>query len=173
MRAFSGLETPRLRLRELQTGRDEAFVLKLLNEEGFLKNIGDRGVRDLESARRYIIDGPGASYAANGFGLWCVESKTTGEPVGISGLIRRDVLEHVDIGYAFLAQVSGQGMATEAGQAVMAYGREALGLKTIVAITTPDNDASGRVLEKLGLAFEGMIKLPTHDTESRYYVWSA
>ena len=99
-----------------------------------------------------------------------MEDKATGEPVGLSGLIRRDVLEHVDIGYAFLESVAGRGYATEAGAAVMAYGREVVGLTTIVAITTPDNDASGRVLEKLGLKFSGMIQLPTHDTESRYYV---
>lgn len=165
-----GLETPRLRLRELAVGRDEAFVLKLLNEEGFLRNIGDRGVRDLDGAARYILEGPGASYAQNGFGLWAVELKDTGEPVGMSGLIKRDVLEHVDIGYAFLKTAAGRGYATEAGAAVLAYGREVLGLQTIVAITSPDNDASGRVLEKLGLRFQGMIQLPTHDTESRYYV---
>ena len=164
------LETERLRLRELEVGRDEAFVLKLLNEDGFLRNIGDRGVLDLDGAARYILEGPGSSYAQNGFGLWAVEDKATGEPVGLSGLIRRDVLEHVDIGYAFLESVAGRGYATEAGAAVMAYGREVVGLTTIVAITTPDNDASGRVLEKLGLKFSGMIQLPTHDTESRYYV---
>lgn len=167
------LETERLRLRELEVGRDEAFVLKLLNEEGFLKNIGDRGVRDLEGAARYIMDGPGASYAQNGFGLWAVELKETGDPVGMSGLIKRDVLEHVDIGYAFLEASAGRGFASEAGAAVLNYGLGALGLKTIVAITTPDNAASGRVLEKLGLRFEGMIQLPTHDTQSRYYVLQA
>lgn len=164
------LETERLRLRELEVGRDEAFVLKLLNEDGFLRNIGDRGVRDLDGAARYILEGPGASYAQNGFGLWAVEDKVTAGPVGLSGLIKRDVLEHVDIGYAFLESAAGRGYATEACAAVMAYGREVVGLTTIVAITTPDNDASGRVLEKLGLTFEGMIQLPTHETESRYYV---
>lgn len=165
-----GLETERLRLRELEVGRDEAFLLELLNQQGFLKNIGDRGVRDLDGAARYVIEGPGASYAQNGFGLWCVEEKQTGKPVGMSGLIKRDVLEHVDIGYAFLETASGRGYATEAGAAVLAYGRDVLGLSTIVAITSPDNDASGRVLEKLGLEFQGMIQLPTHDTQSRYYV---
>ncbi len=163
------LETDRLFLRHL-TPDDDAFILDLLNEPGFLRNIGDRKVRSLEDARRYVIDGPAASYAKQGFGLWWVGLKATAEPVGICGLIKRDVLEDPDIGYAFLERFSGRGYASEAGAAVLDYGRRALGLARIVAITKPDNDGSIRVLEKIGLRFEGMITLPDHGGDSRYFV---
>lgn len=163
------LETDRLFLRHL-TPDDDAFILELLNEPGFLRNIGDRKVRSLEDARRYVIDGPAASYAKQGFGLWWVGLKATAEPVGICGLIKRDVLEDPDIGYAFLARFSGRGYASEAGAAVLDYGRRTLGLGRIVAITKPDNDGSIRVLEKIGLRFEGMVTLPDHGGDSRYFV---
>ena len=164
------LSTARLELDELTAGRDEAFVLALLNEPGFLDNIGDRGVRDLAGARGYIVDGPGASYAANGFGLWRVVEKVSGAPVGICGLVRRPGLEVPDVGYAFLAQAAGRGYATESAAAVMAYGRQALGLGRLVAVTTPNNAASIKVLEKIGFVAAGMIMLPGRDDESAYFV---
>lgn len=164
------LSTARLELDELTAGRDEAFVLALLNEPGFLDNIGDRGVRDLAGARGYIVDGPGASYAANGFGLWRVVEKVSGAPVGICGLVRRPGLEVPDVGYAFLAQAAGRGYATESAAAVMAYGRQALGLGRLVAVTTPNNAASIKVLEKIGFVAGGMIMLPGRDDESAYFV---
>ena len=166
------LETERLFLRHL-TPDDDVFILELLNEPGFLENIGDRKVRTLEDARRYVADGPAASYALHGFGLWWVGLKATAAPVGICGLIKRDVLDHPDIGYAFLARFSGQGFASEAGAAVLAYGRKALGLTRIVAITKPDNHGSIRVLEKIGLTFNGMILLPDHGGDSRYFISDA
>ncbi|WP_310538750.1 GNAT family N-acetyltransferase [Phenylobacterium sp.] len=166
------LETERLFLRHL-TPDDDGFILELLNEPGFLENIGDRQVRDLEGARRYVADGPAVSYARHGFGLWWVGLKASAEPVGICGLIKREMLDHPDIGYAFLARFSGQGFASEAGAAVLAYGRSVLGLGRIVAITKPDNDGSIRVLEKIGLTFDGMVNLPDHGGESCYFVSDA
>ena len=110
------LRTERLVLRHL-TEDDAAFVLELLNERGFIDNIGDRNVRDLEGARRYVSEGPGASYRTNGYGLWLTVLRATGEPVGICGLVKRDGLEDADIGYAFLERYWGQGYAREAAQA--------------------------------------------------------
>jgi len=164
------IETERLRLDELTAGRDEAFVLELLNEPGFLENIGDRGVRDLAGARGYILDGPQASYGKHGFGLWRVTEKAGGTPVGMCGLLKRDGLDDPDVGYAFLARLSGRGYASEAAQATLDYGRRKLGLGRIVAITAPGNAASIRVLEKIGLAAAGMITLPGRDDESAYFV---
>jgi hypothetical protein len=166
-------ETERLSLDELTVGRDEAFVLQLLNEPGFLENIGDRGVRDLAGAAGYIEKGPAASYAANGFGLWRVVEKATGLPVGICGLIKRDVLEDPDVGYAFLQTVWGRGYAEEAARATLRHGRQALGLGRIVAITTPGNAGSIRVLEKIGLRAQGRVHLPDHGGESAYFVSDA
>jgi ribosomal-protein-alanine N-acetyltransferase len=166
-------ETERLVLDELTAGRDEAFVLQLLNEPGFLENIGDRGVRDLAGATGYIEKGPAASYTANGFGLWRVVETASGAPVGICGLIKRDVLEDPDVGYAFLRTAWGRGYAEEAARATLSHGRKALGLGRIVAITTPGNTGSIRVLEKIGLRAQGRIHLPDHGGESAYFVSDA
>jgi ribosomal-protein-alanine N-acetyltransferase len=162
------LKTPRLALRHL-TEDDAPFVLELLNEPGFIDNIGDRGVRDLEGARRYVTEGPGASYQRNGFGLWLTALRETGEPVGICGLVKREGLEDADIGYAFLQRFWGRGYAREAAKAVLDHARQVIGLPKVVAITTPGNAGSIAVLEKIGLRFEGLIKLPGHDGESSYF----
>jgi RimJ/RimL family protein N-acetyltransferase len=160
---MSVLETERLSLRQLTTD-DTAFIVDLLNQPSFIRNIGDRGVRNPDDAVRYLENGPLASYQKNGFGLYGVVLKDTGALIGMCGLIRRDGLDAVDIGYAFLPPYWSKGYAYEAASAVMADGLNRLGLKRIVAIVSPDNQGSIRVLEKLGLRFERMIRLPD-DTE--------
>ena len=150
------LETERLVLRRLSSD-DAAFILELLNQPSFLRYIGDKGVRTTEDAVRYIQAGPIASYERFGFGLYLVELKETGVPIGMCGLLKRDTLPDVDVGFAFLPDYWSQGYAFEAASGVMSYGREVLGLQRIVAITSLDNDASIRLLEKIGLKFEGLI----------------
>jgi ribosomal-protein-alanine N-acetyltransferase len=162
------LTTERLALRHL-THDDAEFILELVNEPAFIQNIGDKGVRSIGDARDYIENGPIASYTRLGFGLYRVELKATGVPIGMCGLVRRAGLEDVDIGYALLERFWGQGYAYEAAQAVMDYGRTVLGLPRIVAVIAPDNRASARVLEKLGLRFEKAIDLPGYDTESHLF----
>jgi ribosomal-protein-alanine N-acetyltransferase len=161
------LETERLTLNEL-TAEDAPFILELLTSRGFMENIGDRGVRDLEGAKGYI-ERTRASYAANGFGLWRADLKATGEAAGLCGLVKREGLDHPDVGYAFLERFWGRGYAAETAAASLAYGRDAIGLATIVAITTPSNKGSIAVLEKIGMTFAGMIQLPGHDGESSYF----
>lgn len=162
------IETDRLILRRLSTG-DAEFILELLNEPSFLRFIGDKGVRTIEDARDYILNGPVDMYNRLGFGLYLTELKKDGVPIGICGLIKRDSLEDVDIGFAFLPKFWAKGYAYEAASAVMAYGKNVLGFKRIVAITSPDNDASGRLLEKLGMRFERMIRLSKDADEVRLY----
>lgn len=162
------LETERLRLSEFSPA-DAEFVLQLLNEPGWIANIGDRGVRSLDDARAYLLDGPMASYAQHGFGLWRVALKTTDEPIGMCGLIRREHLEAPDVGYAILEAFWGCGYAEEAARATVEVGRSKFGMGRIVAITTPDNAASGRVLEKIGFARAGMIRQPGADADSFYF----
>ena len=162
------LETERLMLRHLSTD-DSEFVLALLNEPSFLHYIGDKGVRTHEDARQYILSGPAASYEQYGFGLFLVELKDSHMPIGMCGLIKREELDDVDIGYAYLPAFWSKGYAVEAAAAVMKYGRAVLGLERIVAITSLDNDSSGRVLEKIGLRFEKLIRLPGHDADSRLF----
>lgn len=164
--------TQRLRLREF-TLQDAAFVIELLNEPDWLRFIGDKGVRTLDDARCYLREGPLASYASNGFGLWAVERRADGELLGMCGLIRRPTLEHVDVGFAFLARHRGQGYATEAARAALQHGFAVLGLARIDAITTPDNSASQRVLERVGLRREGARRLGESREELALYSASA
>lgn len=158
------LETARLILRQFSLDDDD-FILELLNEPSFIQNIGDRGVQNLEDARSYITRVPIASYERNGFGLYLVELKESSEPIGMCGLIKRAELEDVDIGYAFLPKYWSKGYAVESAIAVKEYAREVLGLKRLVAITDPENQASIRVLEKIGLKFEKMVRLSEDDIE--------
>jgi RimJ/RimL family protein N-acetyltransferase len=152
------LETERLILRWLSTD-DAEFILELLNDPSWVRFIGDKGVRTLDDARDYILKSLVAMYERLGFGLYLTELKDGGVPVGICGLIKRDSLEDVDIGFAFLPKFCGKGYAYESASAVMEYGKRTFGLNRIVAITSPDNYPSTRLLEKLGFNFEGMVKL--------------
>jgi RimJ/RimL family protein N-acetyltransferase len=151
-------DSPRLVVRRL-TPDDTAFIVELLNDPAFIKFIGDRGVRTATEAKAYILNGPMASYEKHGFGLFLVALKAGGIPIGICGLLKRDTLEDIDVGFAFLPQFCGKGYAFEAAAATLAYGRDILGLKRIVAITSPSNTNSSRLLEKLGLRYEKMVKL--------------
>ncbi len=135
------LETERLLIRRLGPG-DEEFILELLNEPAFIQNISDRGVRSLSDAAAYIQNGPAASYEKFGFGLFWTGLKDSGVPVGICGLLKRDCLDDVDIGFAFLKRFWNNGYAFEAASAVMEYGWKTVGLKRLVAITAPHNEGS-------------------------------
>ena len=158
------IETDRLTLRHL-TPDDAPFMLRQLNEPSFHQFIGDRGVRTLEQARDYLVKGAIASYQQNGFGLNAVVLKASGATIGIAGLIRRPGLDDVDIGYALLPAYWGQGYAFEATQAVLRHGRETLGIQRIIAIVSPGNTASIRLLQKLGLRFERMIRMAEGEEE--------
>ncbi|BCB03673.1 GNAT family N-acetyltransferase [Bacillus sp. KH172YL63] len=155
-------ETERLMLRWVETD-DAGFILTLLNEPGWLKYIGDKGIRTLEDAEKYILNGPKAMYQREGFGLFLVERKVDYVPIGLCGLIKRDGLEDVDIGFAFLEARQSQGFAYEAALAVISFSKDK-GLNRLVAITTKDNTASSNLLEKLGMKHEGYVVLP-HDCE--------
>jgi RimJ/RimL family protein N-acetyltransferase len=158
------LETERLILRRL-TVEDSEFMLELLNDPSWLRFIGDRGVRTLDAARDYILKTLVAMYERLGFGLYLTELKGEGVPIGICGLIKRDSLEDVDLGFAFLPKFRGKGYAYESALAVMAYGRKTFGLNRLVAITSPGNYGSARLLEKLGFDFERMVKLSDDSAE--------
>jgi RimJ/RimL family protein N-acetyltransferase len=164
------LETPRLILRRFSL-EDAAFVLELVNDPAWLEHIGDRKVRTLEDARVYLRNGALAMYERVGFGLYAVTLRTSGESIGMCGLIKRDTLEDVDIGFAFLPQHRGQGFALESAAAVLEYGKTVVGLKRIVAIVSAANHRSIRILEKIGLNFERMVRLPGEEEEIPMYAW--
>ncbi len=162
------LETERLSLQHLTAG-DAEFLIELLNDPSFIRNIGDRGVRTVQDAQAYVQNGPAASYAKNGFGLDLVILKDTGEPIGICGLIKRPTLDDVDIGYAYLPRYWSKGYAVEAASAVKQYAQDVIGLKRLVAIVDPLNLGSIRVLEKIGFTFEKMVKLSADDIELKLF----
>jgi RimJ/RimL family protein N-acetyltransferase len=162
-------ETERLVLRQLAPA-DDGFILALVNDPDFLRNIGDKGVRTLSDARDYIANGPAASYARYGFGLYLVARRADGAPLGICGLIKRDALDDVDLGFAFLPRFRSQGYAAEAAGAVIAQGRDEFGLARLAAITIPENAPSIRLLERLGFRFERMIRFSAEDPELRLFL---
>lgn len=162
------LETDRLSLRRL-TLDDAAFILELLNDPDWLRFIGDRHVHSLDEARAYLQNGPLAMYDRSGFGLYAVTLKGHESPIGMCGLIKREGLDDVDLGFAFLPPYRAQGYAYEAAAAMLAYGRREFGLKRIVAITSLDNEKSIRLLERLGFVFEKTTRLPGDDEELKLF----
>lgn len=152
------LETDRLILRWL-TPDDAAFILELLNEPAWIRYIGDKSVHTLDDAKNYILTGPMKMYSQFGFGLFLVERKEGSSPIGMCGLIKRDTLDNVDIGFAFLSRYQTQGYGFESASATLKYGHEQLDMERILAITSLDNHASSRLLEKIGMKYEGTIFL--------------
>jgi|SRR5215213_1669414 len=150
------LLTPRLFLTHF-TEHDAPFILRILNTPGWLQFIGDRNVKTLEVAQQYTKDKLIAGYAKFGFGMYAVKLKETQDLVGMCGLVKRDTLEHADIGYAFLPEYTGQGYALEAAAAVLKYANQTLGLHPLLAIVTPGNRSSIKLLQKLNFAFQRNI----------------
>jgi RimJ/RimL family protein N-acetyltransferase len=151
------LSTERLSIREMVEDADAPFILELLNDPSFIRNIGDRHVRTTDGARTYIRTGPVASYEQFGFGLWLVDLKD-GTPIGMCGLLRREVLEDVDVGFAYLPAYQSKGYGFEAARAVLDFARDVLQRQRVVAIVNADNTASARLVEKLGMHFERMVQ---------------
>jgi RimJ/RimL family protein N-acetyltransferase len=148
---------------------DAEFMLRLLNEPSFLRYVGDRNVRTIAEARKYIREGPLASYERHGFGLCLVELKDSRVPIGICGLLKRESLEDWDVGFAFLPQFWSKGYAFEAASAVLAQARAA-GMKRILAVTSQDNIASIALLEKLGFRFDRLAQVYENEPELNVFV---
>ena len=148
--------TERLVLRQVNIN-DADFILDLLNSKGWLQFIGDRNVRSLPDAEKYIADRIIKSYIDHGLGLYLVELKTSGTAIGLCGLIKRDTLDDIDIGFAFLPEYNGFGYAFEAAISTLQFAFESLEINRLVAITTPDNINSIKLLEKIGMQFEKKI----------------
>ena len=150
------LETERLVLRRLGPA-DAPFILALLNDPGWIRYIGDRGVRTVEAAAAYLETRMLSQYEKHGFGLWMVEGRTRRDPMGICGLVKRDTLPVPDLGFAFMPGYRGHGYAYESALAVRDHATGALGIERLLAITSPVNTASARLLQRLGFAAEGQM----------------
>ena len=162
------LQSARLALRTIDEA-DAPFYLNLLNTREFIDNIGDRGIRTLAAAREAIANGPMAMQAALGHSIYLVELKDSGVAIGMCGLIKRDTLADVDLGYAFLPPYFGQGYGLEAAAAVLEHARGALRMQRLVAITSPGNTASNALLLKIGMRFEKLVYLNPEDSGTRLY----
>ncbi|RNF81716.1 GNAT family N-acetyltransferase [Montanilutibacter psychrotolerans] len=158
------ITTERLRLRRLQLD-DAPFILEQVNDPSWLEQIGDRGVHNLDDARGFLRDGPLASYSQHGFGLYLIEQAEDGAPVGLCGLLQRDWLDDVDVGYALMPAYRGRGYAREAVRAVIEHARQDLGRQRVAAFTSPGNVASIGVLESLGFRFQREVRLPGKDQQ--------
>ncbi len=158
------LETERLLLREFTEG-DADFICRLLNSPGWLKNIGSRGIENEDNAREYINSKLRKAYTELGFGFYLIELKLGGESVGMCGLVKREGLDDVDVGFALLPEYEGYGYAYEAASATVEYAANTLIITTLSAITIPTNKSSIKLLEKIGLKFSKMIKIPNDPAE--------
>jgi RimJ/RimL family protein N-acetyltransferase len=162
------LETERLRLREF-TPEDASFIIELVNSPGWLKYIGDRNIKTTDQARAYLENGPIKSYHDNGFGLWMVENKVINTPIGMCGILKRETLEHLGLGFAFLPEYMGKGYAFEAATATLTFAKEKLNVQTLCAITVPDNQNSIKLLQKVGMRFNNRICFPNNPEELLMY----
>ncbi len=162
------LETARLRLREFDLS-DADFIIELLNTEGFLKNIGDRKVRTILDAHQYLVNGPIKSYRDNGYGLYAVELKATHGLVGMAGLVKRDVFEYADLGFALLPEHFRKGYALEAASGILEYAKSTLKMNRVLGITKVENLVSIQVLLKCGMSFEGPFKLYPDEDDGKLF----
>lgn len=162
------IETRRLRLRYLDAG-DADFMLALMNDPAYHENIGDRGLRTSSQAAAYITDVVAGSYEQFGYGMYLALLKDGAQPVGIAGLVNRPTLAGVDIGFAIAREYWGAGLASEAAAAVLDHAARDIGLARVVGVVSPHNAASIRVLEKLGLRYEGLVRLTPEDEPIRLY----
>ena len=163
------LETERLVLRRM-TADDAEFILKLVNEPSFLRFIGDKGVRNHADAVQYIQTGPVATYERFGFGQYLVELKESRVPIGMCGLTKKDYLTDPDIGFSLQPAFWSQGYAYEAANAVKTYANDVLGISRLLAVTNPDNESSIKLIKKLGLRFERMVRLSEDASELKLFV---
>lgn len=164
------LQTDRLTLRWFNE-EDAPFVLELLHSEGWQHFIGDRGVHSVDEARDWITHHLRAACERQGFGQWAIERRADGALVGLCGLVRRDKLPAIDVGYALLPRFEGAGYAREAAAATLAYSAEVLGLSTVLAVTRPDNERSIRLLRSLGLRLERCEPLAGDAHASMVFAW--
>lgn len=161
------IKTERLTMRRF-TLDDAPFFLRLVNDPDWIRNIGDRNVHTDDEARAYLTKSYLANYERNGFGLY-LTALTDGTPIGMCGVMKRDGLDDIDIGFAFLPEGRGQGYAAEAARASLKYGKEVLKKSRVVAIVLPSNTPSVALLTKIGLTFERMIRMRDDADELAFY----
>lgn len=164
------IQSERLSMRWL-TEDDAEFVLRLVNDPDWLRNIGSKNVHSVSDARRYLQEGPLALYRDYGFGLYALCLVNSQQPIGICGLVKRPHLPHADVGYALLPEHRGYGYAVEAVRLAMQHAIRDFDMTTLVAIVNMDNHASAKVLWKNGFKAQAPITLPNEEKPVAYFRW--
>lgn len=165
---YKSFETERLLLKPTDL-EDIDLIFELMNSEKWLKYIGDRNIKTKEDAKQYIIDRHLPNFENYGYGSYTVVVKDSGEKIGSTGLFKREGLEVVDIGFAFLDSSIGKGYGYESSKEILDAGKKIFGLEKVSAITLPTNIASQKLIEKLGLTYQKMIQIPNDTDELMYY----
>ena len=163
------LQTERLLVRRFSL-EDAPFIFELVNQSSFVEFIGDKGVKTLIDAQRYLEEGALTSYSEHGFGPYLVSEAARDAPIGMCGLFKRDDLQLADLGFAFLDRYFKRGYAAEASLGVMRYASEVLGLAELAAIVDAGNLRSIRLLDRLGFQFKTMYLMPDEEKFLRFYV---
>lgn len=169
IRGMTVLETDRMVVRQL-TVDDAEFILRLVNEPSFIANIGDRGIRSIEQASNYLLDGPIRSYNRHGHGPYLVALKTSLIPIGMCGLLKREEFDEMDLGYALLPEFWSRGLAFEVSTALLQFAHSSLGASRVLGLVSPDNQQSIRLLEKLGFAFTELRQVKADGLPTAIYV---
>ena len=162
-------ETERLYIRQFNT-QDTEFIVQLLNDESFIRNITDKKVRTDADALNYLINGPLSSYQTFGFGLSLVLLKETKTPIGMCGLLKREELDYPDLGYALLPEFCGKGYANEASSSLIKEEMASYSLNTVMAVTFLNNLRSNSLLNKIGFKLKGNIEL--YGSQNNLYEYS-
>ena len=162
------VETKRLVLRKI-TAEDAKFILRLVNDQSFVQNIGDKGLKNLDDAKQFILEGYWTNQEHPGYGMFLIELQDGGIPIGSCGLLYRKVLDVTDIGFAFLPEYWNRGFAFEAAEAILKYGHSTLKINKIVGLTTADNLGSIKLLKKLGMTFKKTVKMSDEDPGTDLY----
>ena len=168
MRQSLTLETERLILQPVKM-EDAEFILELYNSPNFIKFIGDRNLRTVEDAETYIKEKFLPHVEKHGFGSYVIITKSDTKKIGNVGIYVRDGLNAPDIGFSFLSEFEGKGYGFEASKKLMEIAFSEFGLKKISAITTKENIASQKLIEKLGLKFQSIVQLPDDPEDLLYY----
>jgi RimJ/RimL family protein N-acetyltransferase len=166
--AVTVIETPRLRLRTA-TLDDAAFYMELVNDPSWIANIGQRNIHTLEAARAALETGPMAQQRELGYSFYIIELRSEGVAIGMCGLIKRATMPGPDIGYALLPAHCGQGLAWEASASVLRHARDVLRVPSLYGLTSPANQPSINLLNKLGLRFERFSRQPLGGKDSNIY----
>ncbi|WP_193166368.1 GNAT family N-acetyltransferase [Microbulbifer hainanensis] len=162
------LETERLLLRKFTLDDAEEYFQLNANAD-VVRYTGQAPFTSVDEAVAVLKSAPLRDYQIHGFGRLACINKRSGRLIGFCGLKYLAELDEIDIGYRFLPEFWGRGLATESSLPVMEYGRNVLGLKRIIGLVEPDNIGSVNVLKKLGLAFERKVSLDPAETEMDLY----